>query len=369
MLLLQKKAFKMAKFIQVNGDLEVKKADVVMKARYKLNPLSLKFITTLIAGLKRSDNINEEYVFKVKDFQELTKLKRKDLYWAVKEALKELLEKTLHIPTDDGFIMCNWVSGGHYVESQGEVRFMIYPKLRPYLLEAQKKFLKYRLENILSLRSSYSIRLYEILKDWLELNKRYGNKAEKIINLDEFRQILEIPRSYQYSSHIKKRILEKAKAELAEHTDILFDYEEIKTGRKVTHLHFYIHPNPKNIQTDNRIQENYFKSRKAFVALLRQNYSGNGKFWGFKNIDGANYWLGLDNNGLVYGTDGKEIKDFNAVESAKTYDTWLKIAKNSPVYQEVVNDGVCLKELALNNKELWLELREAIIRLKEEGII
>ncbi len=359
----------MAKLIQVNGDLEVKKADVIVKSRYKLNPLPLKFITTLITGLKRSDDINEEYVFKVKDFKELTKLKRKDLYWAVKEALKELLEKPLYIPTDDGFIMCNWVSGGHYVENQGEVRFMIYPKLRPFLLEAQKKFLKYRLENILSLRSSYSIRLYEILKDWLELNKRYGNKAEKIIKVDELRQILEIPKSYQYSSGIKKRILEKAKSELEKNTDIIFDYKELKTGRKVTHLHFFIRENPKNAQTDNRIQENYFSNRKAFVALLRQNYSGNKKFFGFKNIDGVNYWLGLDNNGLVYGTDGKEIKDFNAVESATLYDTWLKIAQNSTLYQELVSDGTCLKQLAENNKELWLELREDIIRLKEEGII
>ena len=357
----------MAKLIQVNGDLEVKKADVVVKARYKLNPLSLKFITTLITGLKRSDDINEEYVFRVKDFQELTKLKRKDLYWAIKETLKELLEKPLYIPNDDGFIMCNWISGGHYVESRGEVRFMIYPKLRPFLLEAQKKFLKYKLENILPLKSSYSIRIYEILKDWLELNSRYGNKAEKIISLAEFREIMEIPKSYRFNN-IKTQILNKAKAEFETHTDIIFEYEEIKSGRKVTHLKFIIKPNPAKLQTDNRIQDNYFKSRKAFVALLRRNYSGNGKFWGFKTIDGASYWLGLDNEGLVYAS-GKDIKDFNGVESAEIYEFWLKVAQNSELYKELISEGICLKDLALNNKEIWLEFREDLIRLKEEGII
>ena len=366
----------MAKLIQLNGDLEVKKADVIVRARYKLNPLSLKFITTLIAGLKRSDDINELYQFKVKDFKELTGLKRKDLYWAVKEALKELLEKPIYIPkgkdeNDNSFLMLNWVASAEYKEGEGIVEFEISNKLRPYLLEAQKKFLKYRLENILPLKSSYSIRMYEILKDWYEMYNRYGNKAEKITSLDELRQILEIPKSYQYgnSSGIKKRILEKAKTELAEHTDILFDYEEIKTGRKVTHLHFYIRPNPKNIQSDNRIQENYFSSRKAFVALLRKNYSGNGKFWGFKNINGVNYWLGLDNDGLVYATNMKEIKDFNAVESAKIYDTWLKVAQNSHIYKELVSEGVCLKELSKNNRELWLDLIGDVKRLKEEGII
>ena len=360
----------MAKIIRADGDLEVKKSEAIVKARYKLSPLAIKFISVVISNLKRSDDVNEEYVVKVKDFKELTGQKTKRIYELIDEALNDLLKNPLTIPLGDeknSILKANWVSGAIY--NDGEVRFMIYPKLRPFLLEVKEKYLKYRLENILSLRSSYVIRLYEILKDWLEMYSRYGSKAEKIISLDEFREILEIPRSYQYSSHIKKLILNKAKKELIEHTDIIFDYEEIKTGRKVTHLHFYIRENPKNSQTDNRIQENYFSNRKSFVALLRKNYSGNAKFWGFKNIDGVNYWLGLDNDGLVYGTNQNGIKDFNAVESATLYETWLKIAQNSTLYQEIISEGVCLKQLAETNKELWLELREDLVRLKEEGII
>jgi len=363
----------MAKLIKVNGDLEVKKADVVVRARYKLNPLSLKFVTSLIAGLKRGDDINEVYQFKVKDFKELIGLKRKDLYWAVKESLKELLEKPIYIPkgkdeNDNSFLMLNWVASAEYKEGEGIVEFEISNKLRPYLLEAQKKFLKYRLENILSLRSSYSIRMYEILKDWFEMYSRYGSKAEKIISLNEFREVLEIPRSYRFND-IKRFILERAKQELEEHTDIISEYEEIKTGRKVTHLKFIIRPNPKNLQTDNKIQENYFNSRKAFVALLRKNYSGNGKFFGWKTIEKTNYWLGMDNNGLVYGWNKDAIKDFNAIESAKIYDIWLKIAQNSDIYREIIEQGADIKEIAQNDKELWLELREDIIRLKEEVLI
>ena len=359
----------MAKIIRADGDLEVKKSEAIVKARYKLSPLAIKFISVVISNLKRSDDVNEEYVVKVKDFKELTGQKTKRIYELIDEALNDLLKNPLTIPLGDeknSILKANWVSGAIY--NDGEVRFMIYPKLRPFLLEVKEKYLKYRLENILSLRSSYVIRLYEILKDWLEMYSRYGSKAEKIISLDEFREILEIPKSYMFGD-IKRQILNKAKKELIEHTDIIFDYEEIKTGRKVTHLHFYITENPKNTQTDNRIQENYFSNRKSFVALLRKNYSGNKKFFGFKNIDGVNYWLGLDNNGLVYGTNGKEIKDFNAVESAKLYDIWLKIAQNSEIYKELVSEGVCLKQLAETNKELWLELREDLVRLKEEGII
>jgi plasmid replication initiation protein len=246
----------MAKLIQAERKLEVKKSEAIVKARYKLSPLAIKFISVIISNLKRSDDVNEEYVLKVKDFQELTGQKTKRIYELIDEALNDLLKNPLTIPLGDeknSVLKANWVSGAVY--NEGEVRFMIYPKLRPFLLEVKEKFLKYKLENILSLRSSYVIRLYEILKDWLELNKRYGNKSEKIISVDELREILEIPKSYQYSSHIKKLILEKAKSEFSEHTDIIFDYEEIKTGRKVTHLKFIIKLHPKKMQTNNRLHK------------------------------------------------------------------------------------------------------------------
>jgi len=362
----------MAKIIRANGDLEVKKSEAIVKARYKLSPLAIKFISVVISNLKRSDDINEEYAVKVKDFKELTGQKTKRIYELIDEALNDLLKNPLTIPLGDeknSILKANWVSGAIY--NEGEVRFMIYPKLRPFLLEVKEKYLKYKLENILSLRSSYIIRLYEILKDWYEMYNRYGNKAEKIISLDEFRQMLEIPKSYQFGD-IKRRILEKAKIELAENTDILFDYKEIKTGRKITHLHFFITENPKNAKSDYSIQENYFKSRKTFVALLRQKYSGNKKLFGWKTLPEKNYnnyWLGLDRDGLVYGWLDGDIVDFNAVESAKIYDVWLKFAQNSDLYKQMLEQGEDIRDLAVNNKELWLNLINDFKRCKEERII
>jgi len=359
----------MAKLIHKKNDLIVRKPENLVKARYKLSPLAIKFLSTIIANIKRSDDVDEEYILQVKDFKELTGQKTKRIYELIEEALEDLLKNPLKIPLnkeETKFLMTNWVNSAVY--DAGQVSFMIDKRLRPILLEVKEKFLKYKLENILNLKSSYVIRLYEFLKDVFNKETRQGKKAEKIYSVKELREKLEIPKSYVYGM-LKKRILEKAKSELAEHTDILFDYEEIKTGRKITHLKFIIRLNPAKLQTDNGVQDNYFKSRKTFVALLRKNYSGNGKFWGYKTIDGQIFWLGLDKNGLAYATNGKDLKDFNGVESAEFYDLWLKIAQNSDIYGQLIEQGVCLKDLAQNNKELWLELKEDIIRLKEEGII
>jgi len=350
----------MGKLIQVHKNLEVKKADVIVKARYKLNPLSLKFITTLISGLTKNDQPNQLYIFKVKDFQELTKLKRKDLYGAIKETLKELLEKPLYIPkgNDNSFLMLNWVASAEYKEGEGLIEFEISNKLRPYLLEAQKKFLKYKLENILPLKSSYVIRIYEILKDWYETYNRYGNKAEKNISIDELKEMLEIPRSYQYgnSSGIKKRILEKSQIELKKDTDITFDFEEIKTGRKITHLKITIKENIKNTKTI-QTKKPYLKSLKVFVNYLRKQYAGNQKTFFVGNDTKTNKltFFGIDTNKLLYGfvKDGEENTKYNNIESQEKYEKIFEVIKKSEIFQDLIENKFDIFEIFKNDKELF----------------
>ena len=43
------------------------------------------------------------------------------------------------------------------------------------------------------------------------------------------------------SKNVKNRIILKAQQELKEKTDISFDFEEVKTGRKVTSIKFHIY--------------------------------------------------------------------------------------------------------------------------------
>ena len=231
-------------------------------------------------------------------------------------------------------------------------------------MEAQKKFLKYKLENILPLRSSYSIRLYEILKDWYELNKRYGNKAEKVIKVDEIREMLEIPKSYQYSSHIKKLILNKSKKELEEHTDIIFDFEEIKTGRKVTHLKIIIQDNSKKIQEVKPQEKPYLKSFKTFTDYLRKKYAGNQKTF-FVGNDGKTNKLtffGIDKNKLLYGfvPNETEITEYNSIESMQKYEKFYKVVKNSEFFQDLIENELDLYEIFKDNRELFNIMQQEV---------
>lgn len=278
----------------------VRKSEILVKARYKMSGLAIKFITLIIAEFKTSDDVDKKYILKVKNFMELSGLSYKNLYNYLNEASQELLRNPLHIPKNKGFLNVNWISSAEYKEGEGFIEFKIDSKLRPYIADLKQRFLKYRIENILRLRSGYIIRIYEILKDWYNSKNRYngGNKVEKIIELKWLRETLEIPPSYQYSSGIKERMLLKAQKELKKYTDIWFEFKEIKTGRKITHIKFVIYSKndkekKKITQTQKNIPENILKLAKqqpniGAIAVIIQALKKHDEEYVISNIKYAN---------------------------------------------------------------------------------
>ena len=104
----------------------------------------------------------------------------------------------------------------------------------PYLLQLSDDFIKYKLKNVLTLRSTYSIRIYELLKQYENIGKRF-------FTLKDLRKILDIPsdkltRFYDF----KRLVLLKAQGDLKYNTDLSFEFNLVKTGREVTGLEFII---------------------------------------------------------------------------------------------------------------------------------
>ena len=119
--------------------------------------------------------------------------------------------------------------------------------LLPYIKEAQEKlFTRFKIQNIKPLTSIYAIRIYLMLK-------QYEDTGWREIELSEFRKMLEIEHKYKRAYDFKKYVLEVAKKQINENTDIEIDYELIKKGRTYKKIKFKI--KSKNKQTDNRIQQ------------------------------------------------------------------------------------------------------------------
>jgi len=246
------------------NNIVIKHKDLVWEARYRLSELSIKVISVLISMIKINDNDFKQYALKVSDFKELIDSNSKNTYKYTHKIINELLSKTLKIG-DEQFA---WISYGKYVEGSDIIVFEINRHLKPYLLNIQNKFLEYNIINILPLKSSYVIRLYELFKSKWSEYRHYNKNAKNFkfeLKIDWLREHLEIPTSYQYSSHIKKLIINKAQKEFKQKTDIRFEYKEQKIGRRVDRLIITIKENYKG-------SNDFLANKRAFIAYMRKNY-------------------------------------------------------------------------------------------------
>jgi len=231
-----------------NNEIIVKKPEEVITARMKLNESELKLSTYLIANLEP-----DKYIYRI-DIKNYIKRFDKKLgdYSKLYKTAKFLVTKPIEIKDryKDEFVMFSFCSKVSYKSGVLEIEFN--KELLNYLLEIKNKYVRYDIKNIMKLNSKYSIRLYEFLKNQFEKTKKFSKVAEKKVKTEELRELLAIPASYKYNM-FKKTALEVSKRQINQLTDISFDYEEIKTGRKITHIKFIIESKEKENSQDNNI--------------------------------------------------------------------------------------------------------------------
>jgi plasmid replication initiation protein len=122
----------------------------------------------------------------------------------------------------------------------------------------------YQLKNVIRLNSIYSIRLYELLKQYEKIGYRS-------FEIDTFRDILQISKGYRYNN-IKNLIL-KSQKELSEKTDLSFTFKESKQSRKVVSITFYIEEKKQQVRLDEVITEN--QKLENVSSKLTENYDLN----------------------------------------------------------------------------------------------
>lgn len=171
-------------------------------------------------------------------YAELMDITVDDVYKRAQEIGDNLMQKVLKIKTGkNSWEMFHWVS--QMIYENGLIEVLITPAILPYIIDLKEKFTAFRLENILYLRSSHAIKLYQILT-------QYKLIGEREITVDDFKSMLGIneQKTYAMFGKIKSKILEISKREINEKTDLIISYSTIKTGKKITSIKFKITQKP-----------------------------------------------------------------------------------------------------------------------------
>lgn len=192
------------------------------KTPYTLN--QVKLICHLISHIKPTDENFKTKRIGLSDLGYINCEKNFN-YTRLKNEFVELLEKPFKLPGDGGYT--NWFSYLKYED--GVIEYAFDNRLKPHLLELNYNFTQYQLKSILSLTSTYSIKLYELLAQYIGIGKR-------TIELIELRELLNIPNSYRNNDIT--RLIDSLKKEIHSKTNLKFNFEPIKQSRSFIAIEF-----------------------------------------------------------------------------------------------------------------------------------
>lgn len=215
------------------GDLIVKSNDLI-EASYKLNLNEQRLILFMMSKIKKEDIQFRKCRISVKEFAETYDIGLKNAYRDVKNTTKSLTEKSMTIKDKNNpknYIHISWLASASYINGILELEFS--EKLSPYLLELKDNFSKYMLGEFVTFTSVYTIRLYQMFKQYLNIGYRY-------YTLDEFRRILQIEKKYPKYSNLKIKVINTAVDEINESSSLRVELVEKKEGKRVVGVGFKI---------------------------------------------------------------------------------------------------------------------------------
>ena len=241
----------------------VVKSNHLIEASYRLTTQEQRIVLILSSMVKLDDKDFHRYKIEVKEFNRLVGIENEGGYTRTKETTKKLLERVLIIknPQEKKELQIGWLASAEYFEGEGFVELEFSPKLKPYLLALKECFTQYQLKNVIALKRSYSIRIYELLKQYEKIGERY-------FEVDQLKRILGIKDDqYKLYGDFKRKIIKPAEKELKSKTDIYFNFKEKKNTRKVIGLYFFIKRHEKEAKdqkTDDINIEIYMKMKEYF---------------------------------------------------------------------------------------------------------
>ena len=260
--------------MSLNKNFLVSISNDMVEKPYSLTSTEQIIIELLASNIQPEDTEFKPLQFKTKEFMNMLGIKNRSTYSEIKDICKGLLKKGFKHSYIDSkgsriTLMVNWLSSAKIDETEGIIELRFDDNLKPYLLklnELKEGFTSYKLINPINLKSAkdgYHIRIYKLLKKY----QKIGNRQISIIELKEMLGIEST--KYKLYTDFKRWVIHTAQSNINAKTDIYFEYEEIKSGRKITDINFIIKRNP--INKDYQVPKEYLEAvedEKVYEELL-----------------------------------------------------------------------------------------------------
>jgi plasmid replication initiation protein len=223
----------------VNGNALVRQDNRIINGRWKMNVNQTRIFLTAISMIDSTDKEFETYRIKGVDLKAALELKGNSLYRQLEKDMPKLMRTVIEIETEEeeGKEWISLMSTAKY--SNGDLYLKFNEAMKPYLLNLREKFTQFKLQDALKFKSSYTLRLFLLLKQFDSAGWRY-------MPIDELRNDLNLNKNedqgikkdlYPLTADFKKRVLNPSVKELNEN-GFKVGIQQIKEGKKIIAFKF-----------------------------------------------------------------------------------------------------------------------------------
>jgi plasmid replication initiation protein len=297
--------------LDVSTEKQIMIHNSITSGRFDVSACQLDILFMLLSMLEKSDDVNKEYIISALDIEYLTN--KKWNYKQLRESTQDFGSRMFEIE-DKNSLKQIWLwSKVEYYHNTGTFGVLINPVARQYFFELKENFTSLQLKSVLNCNSKYAKRLYGIAC-------QYRNMKFNPMPLNDFKKMLGLidkkgNDTYESPSALKKYVLDVAKKQINENTDVRFDYKLTKVrSRSYNTIHLYIDSlKPEQLSffasTVPDIKVNPEMQRKIKHIEASGISKAVAEVWAVKYYK---EFVAEKNSMLEVIKNGKEIKDFPA---------------------------------------------------------
>lgn len=271
------------------NELSVRKSNEMVSAKYKSTLLENQIMTIALTRIEESARDKNAPLTATLYPGELKRIigDPTHIYRTLKSVSKTMVGHTMFLEDRQGnFHAYAIVTDAEYQDGVFRVKFN--ESLRDHILGLEKNYTTYELSVLTDFKSNSSFRLYELLKKEIYKSRKSVNNGRVDVEyrISELRFMIGLANSddagvknamgrmgenidwdklyslldkkdkkYEAWKDMRRYVIEPAQIELEEKSNVRFDFDTYRSGRKIDRIVFHVYPNvPKNPEIISRKQ-------------------------------------------------------------------------------------------------------------------
>ncbi|MBQ9199844.1 MAG: replication initiation protein [Lachnospiraceae bacterium] len=226
--------------------------DFVIEKRNEVNSMinnefsliEYKIFCVYLSRINARDENTRSVEITIEDFQSVLGVNNISIT-AIRAVVERLSKRQIHIPEKncfDQYKTYNVFSVCKIVKITGRwiLQLDVDGDILPLIFDFKEQYVTYRLKNVIGLKSTTQMRMYEILK-------QYEKIGERELEISDLKKLLGISeKKYTRWDNLKKYVIDSCKEVLEKNTDLRFDYKRggSEIGGKWITIVFSIYANP-----------------------------------------------------------------------------------------------------------------------------